>query len=188
MAHRWTQERPESRRWPLKLADMEVRVDPRAEWKQMYHEVWRIERDFLYDPHFHGLDLGEAREVLCSLLTEYLQPERSELSVQEMLGNMTVGHMFIGGGRDLAVRNVKRRAAWRRLQDREWTISLRQGVQRRKLEPTTAGASYAPGVNINAGEYLLAVNGRDVHSSDRCLQLLRGDCRQADRAQGRSES
>src|SRR5262249_6009001 len=40
----------------LKLDEMEVRVDPRQEWAQMYHEVWRIERDFLYDPGLHGLD------------------------------------------------------------------------------------------------------------------------------------
>ena len=46
---------------PLKLDAMEVCVDPRAEWKQMYHEVWRIERDFFYDPGLHGLDLEDDR-------------------------------------------------------------------------------------------------------------------------------
>ena len=46
----------------LKTADMEVSVDPREEWKQMYTEVWRIERDFFYDPHFHGLDIKAAEE------------------------------------------------------------------------------------------------------------------------------
>ena len=45
-----------------RLDDMEVRVDPRAEWKQMYREVWRIQRDFLYDPGFHGLDLKAAEK------------------------------------------------------------------------------------------------------------------------------
>jgi len=38
----------------LHLAGMQVRVDPKAEWRQMYHEVWRIQRSFFYDPHFHG--------------------------------------------------------------------------------------------------------------------------------------
>src|SRR5271154_6263873 len=42
----------------LKLEDLEVYVDPRAEWNQMYHEVWRIERDFLYDPNHHGLNIS----------------------------------------------------------------------------------------------------------------------------------
>ena len=52
----------------LGLSDMTVFVDPRAEWKQMYHEVWRIERDFLYDPHSHGLDLA-ATEVCARFVT-----------------------------------------------------------------------------------------------------------------------
>ena len=46
----------------LKLDDVQVFVDPRAEWRQMYHEVWRIERDFLYDPNAHGLDLKAAEK------------------------------------------------------------------------------------------------------------------------------
>ena len=47
---------------PLRTDDMEVRVDPRAEWRQMYHETWRLQRDFLYDPHAHGLDLSAAEK------------------------------------------------------------------------------------------------------------------------------
>ena len=47
---------------PLRTEEMEVRVDPRAEWKQMYHEAWRLQRDFLYDPHFHGLDIAAAEK------------------------------------------------------------------------------------------------------------------------------
>ena len=42
---------------PLNLGGMETVVDPRAEWRQIYHETWRIERDFLYDPHTHGLSI-----------------------------------------------------------------------------------------------------------------------------------
>src|SRR5262249_28745467 len=41
----------------LKLDGLEVQIDPRAEWRQIYHEVLRIQRDFLYDPRFHGYDL-----------------------------------------------------------------------------------------------------------------------------------
>ena len=48
---------------PLALAKMEVRVDPRAEWKQEYNEVWRIERDFFYDPNLHGLNLPATKKL-----------------------------------------------------------------------------------------------------------------------------
>jgi len=46
---------------PLKLDAMEVYVEPRAMWRQIYDETWRIERDFFYDPGYHGLDLEKAR-------------------------------------------------------------------------------------------------------------------------------
>src|SRR5262249_24354896 len=46
----------------LALTGLEVRVEPQAEWRQMYREVWRIERDYLYDPGAHGLDLRAAQK------------------------------------------------------------------------------------------------------------------------------
>ncbi|HUB53193.1 MAG TPA: hypothetical protein VL986_13645, partial [Terracidiphilus sp.] len=40
----------------LNFSDLKVRVEPKAEWAQMYHEVWRIERAYFYNPHFNGTD------------------------------------------------------------------------------------------------------------------------------------
>ena len=52
-------------------------MDPRAEWKQMYHEVWRIEREFFYDPNYHGLDLEAAEQRYAPYVENLdgLQPE-----------------------------------------------------------------------------------------------------------------
>ncbi|HTW30834.1 MAG TPA: hypothetical protein VMD76_04095, partial [Candidatus Sulfotelmatobacter sp.] len=47
---------------PLHLDDWQVYVEPRAMWKQIYNETWRIERDFFYDPHYHGLDLEKVKK------------------------------------------------------------------------------------------------------------------------------
>ena len=147
---------------PLKLADMEVWVDPRAEWRQMYHEVWRIERDFLYDPHAHGLDLAAAEKFYATFLENVSSRDDLNYLFTEMLGNLTLGHVFIGGGdrpqppkvsvgllgADYSIENGHYRFA--KIYDGEnWNPQLRA--------PLTQ-----PGVNIKAGEYLLAVNGRDV--------------------------
>ena len=81
----------------LHIDAMEARINPRAEWRQMYAETWRIEREFFYDPHFHGLDLkrigAKYQPYVDGLST------RSDLTYlqQEMLGEMTVGHMFVRG-------------------------------------------------------------------------------------------
>jgi tricorn protease len=146
----------------LNLSDMEVRVDPRAEWKQMYHEVWRIERDFLYDPGTHGLNIPATEKEYAPYLEGIASRADLNYLFEEMLGNITIGHMFIGGGdqprptqvrggllgADYTIENGRYRFA-RVYNGENWNPNLRA--------PLTQ-----PGVNVVAGEYLLAVNGRDV--------------------------
>ena len=91
----------------LKTQDLEVRVDPPAEWKQMFHEVWRIEREFFYDPHYHGLDLQAAEERYGVYLSGLASRDDLNYLFTEMLGNMTVGHMFLGGGDRPEVKHSK---------------------------------------------------------------------------------
>ena len=146
----------------LNLGQAEVYVDPRAEWTQMYHEVWRIERDFLYDPNFHGLDLKAAEAKYAPYLQAVGGREDLNYLFDEMLGEITVGHMFIGGGdvpaskqvpvgllgADYRVENGRFRFA-RVYNGENWNPGLRA--------PLTQ-----PGVDVKAGEYLVEVNGRDV--------------------------
>ncbi|HOW86487.1 MAG TPA: PDZ domain-containing protein [Candidatus Aminicenantes bacterium] len=146
----------------LKLDSMEVYVDPRAEWKQIYHEVWRIERDFLYDPNHHGLNLAAAEAKYAPYLEAVGGRGDLNYLFEEMLGEITVGHMFIGGGdiprpkqvkggllgADYAIDNGRYRFA-RIYNGENWNPGLQA--------PLTQ-----PGVDVKAGEYLLEVNGRDV--------------------------
>ncbi len=82
----------------LNLDDLRVRVDPRAEWKQMYDEVWRIERDFFYDPRLHGVDLAVAEQAYRPYLAGVGSRDDLNELFREMTGNITVGHMFVSGG------------------------------------------------------------------------------------------
>ena len=150
----------------LKMSDIRVYVDPRAEWKQMYHEAWRIQRDFFYDPHYHGLDLV-ATERKYAPYVDGLS-NRSDLTylMEEMLGEITVGHMFVWGppgdedgnpkggllGADYKVENNRYRIA-KVYNGENWNPELQA--------PLTQ-----PGVNVAVGEYLLAVNGRDLTAKD----------------------
>jgi tricorn protease len=158
---------------PLNLDSMQATVDPRAEWRQMYHETWRVERDFLYDPNHHGLDLNkiEAR------YKPYLDGigSRDELSYlfEEMLGEITIGHMFVGSpfepdhsphpgllGADYSIDHDRYRFA-HIYNGENWNPSLHA--------PLTQ-----PGVNVKEGEYLLAVNGRDLHAGDNIYSFFEG--------------
>jgi tricorn protease len=150
----------------LKTDDLEVRVDPVAEWAQMYREVWRLERDFFYDPNHHGLDL----QATARKYEPYLKSvaHRSDLNYLfgEMLGELSVGHLYVSGGDtpevkrvpggllgcDFTVENGRYRFA-RVFSGENWNPNLRA--------PLTQ-----PGVNVQVGEYLLAVNGRDLTAAE----------------------
>ena len=150
----------------LRTEQMEVRVEPLAEWTQMFRETWRIERDFFYDPNHHGLHLSNAEEKYLLYLRSLA--DRSDLNYlfQEMLGELSVGHLYVRGGdmedpervpggllgADYRVENGRYRFA-KVYNGENWNPNLRA--------PLTQ-----PGVNVVAGEYLLAVGGRDLTSSD----------------------
>jgi tricorn protease len=156
----------------IKTEDIEVYVDPKAEWQQMYREAWRIQRDFFYDPNYHGLDLkatAKKYEPYLAALTH-----RADLSYlfTEMFGELTVGHLYVQGGdvanpkrvpggllgADYAIENGRYRFA--KVYDGEnWNPDLRA--------PLTQ-----PGVNVQAGEYLLAVNGRNLTASENVYSLF----------------
>ncbi|MGE0130480.1 MAG: PDZ domain-containing protein [Blastocatellales bacterium] len=150
----------------LKTSEMEVYVDPKVEWKQMYNEAWRNERDFFYDRNLHGLNLEEMKKRYAPYVEAVAHRSDLNYLFTEMLNQLTVGHMFIGGGDqpspdfvpggllgcDYKVENGRYRFA-KIYNGENWNPTLRA--------PLTQ-----PGVNVKEGEYLLAVNGRNLTASD----------------------
>jgi len=156
----------------LRLDGMQMWLEPRQEWKQMFRESLRIERDFFYDPNLHGLDLRALEREFAPYLE--VISSRAELNYlfAEMYGRLSVGHLYIVGGdmpeakkvpggllgADYRLENGRYRFA--RVYDGEsWSPQLRA-----PLAP--------PGVNVVEGEYLLAVNGREIRASDNVYAAL----------------
>jgi tricorn protease len=158
---------------PLNLSNMTATIDPRAEWRQIFHETWRIERDFFYDPNTHGLSIPKIEARYSPYLDGLASRSEFTYLSKEMLGEITIGHMFIGGpshhdnspkvgllGADYAVENGRYRIA-KILGGQNWTPGL--------ASPLTL-----PGVYVKEGEYLLAVNGRELHASDNLYSFFDG--------------
>src|SRR5262249_53702978 len=82
----------------LRIADMEVNIDPHAEWKQMYHEVWRIERSYFYDPNLHGVNPADGEKEFEKYLDSLASRADLNYILHEMLSEFTVGHLRGGGG------------------------------------------------------------------------------------------
>ena len=150
----------------LKTQDLEVKVDPAAEWKQMFREVWRIEREFFYDPHYHGLDLQAAEERYGVYLNGLGSRDDLNYLFTEMLGNMTVGHMFLGGGDRPEVKHVRTGLLGADYKIENGRYRFARVYDGENWNPDLKAPLTQPGVNVSAGEYLLAVNGRELHASD----------------------
>jgi tricorn protease len=125
-----------------------------------------LERDFFYEPGFHGLDLAATEKKYAAYLSGVASRDDLNYIFRETMGELTVGHLFVRGGdgpetkripvgllgADYKIENGRYR--FRRIYDGEnWNPQLHA--------PLTQ-----PGVNVAEGEYLLAVNGREVHGSD----------------------
>jgi tricorn protease len=146
--------------------DIEVRVKPLEEWRQMFREVWRIEREFFYDPNLHGLDLDWVQKEYAPFVEAVASRADLNYLFADMLGEMTVGHLGAGGGdiprpdrvstgllgADYTIENGRYRFA-RVYSGENWNPQLQA--------PLTQ-----PGVNVKAGEYLLAVDGRELKGTD----------------------
>jgi tricorn protease len=156
----------------LKTEGIQVRVDPRQEWKQMYHEVWRIERDFFYDPNYHGLNL-EAAEKKYQPYLEFIS-SRTELNYlfQEMLGELTIGHLGAGGGDTPDVKHVSTGLLGADYQIENGRYRFARVFNGENWNPQLKAPLTQPGVNVAAGEYLLAVNGQGLRASDNIYSLF----------------
>jgi tricorn protease len=150
----------------LHLESLRVNADPRVEWKQMFREVGRIERDFFYDPNMHGADL----KALMAMYQPYVDNVMSRADLNyiwaDMLGEITAQHIYVFGGDRPEVKQVNvglLGADYAIEHDRYRFAKVYFGEN---WNPDLRAPLTEPGVNVRQGEYLLAVDGREVRGSD----------------------
>jgi tricorn protease len=144
---------------PLPLAVLEVRVDPPAEWRQIFNDAWRIERDYFYDPGMHGVDWKAQRARYGRMLDDAVTRSDVNYLLGELLGELNCSHTYRGGG------DVEE-APTRPVGYLGCDFALEQGAYR--IIRIIAAAPWdnvraplrQPGVNVKEGDWLLAVNGR----------------------------
>jgi tricorn protease len=158
----------------LNVANIEVRISPQAEWKQMYHEAWRVERDHFYDPGYHGLDLKAAEKRYEPYLEGIASRADLNYLFAEMLGNMVVGHLGVGGGETPEVKRTRTG-----LLGCDFTIAngryrFARVYNGENWNPDARAPLTQPGVNVAPGEYLIAVAGRNLTAADNVFSFFEG--------------
>ncbi|MEO8478152.1 MAG: PDZ domain-containing protein [Gemmatimonadota bacterium] len=158
----------------LATAAIQVKTDPRAEWAQMYHEAFRFQRAFFYDPDFHGLDLDATERFYERYLPGLGSRADLDQLFREAFGNLTVGHLFVsgppGGGDGTPANGVL--GADYTASNGHWRFAKIYAGE--SWNPQLSAPLTQPGVNVMAGEYLLAVNGASLTTATNVNAALAG--------------
>ena len=150
----------------LKTDGIEIRVNPAEEWRQMYREAFRVERDWFYDRNMHGFDLKAAEKKYEPYLRNIASRADLTYLFEEMLGNMVVGHLGTGGGDLPELKRVATGLLGADYEVADGRYRFSRVYNGENWNPQLIAPLTQPGVNVKAGEFLLAVNGREVRVQD----------------------
>ncbi|MGE0452229.1 MAG: PDZ domain-containing protein [Vicinamibacteria bacterium] len=150
-------------KFKLPLDQIQVRLDPVAEWKQIYDEAWRINRDYFYDPGYHGADWNALRARYAAFLPDVTTRQELTRVMQWLFSELAVGHHRVSGGDTLAeVESVPGGLLGADYEIAGGRYRLEKVFGGLNWNPDLRSPLTEPGNEVRAGEYLLAIEGQDL--------------------------
>jgi tricorn protease len=158
----------------LNLSGMRAEIDPLAEWKQMFFEVYRQERDYFFEPAMNGVDWAKERDKYAQLLP-YIG-DRYDLTyvLGEFIGELGNSHTYVGGGDspDLHAINVGVLGVDFEADSSTGFYRFKRIYPGENWDSALRSPLTEPGVNVKEGDYLLAVNGRPLRVPQNPYELF----------------
>jgi tricorn protease len=159
----------------LDLSGMELRIDPRVEWNQVFHDAWLILRDWFYDPGMHGMDWDAVYKRYAALLPYLAHRADLDYLIAELVAELNVGHTYVNSCPEspsvervpVALLGCEFTADGRYY--RISTIFPGENWQEGYRSPLTE-----PGIGVKEGDYLVAIDGEEVTTADNPYRFLVG--------------
>jgi len=158
----------------LDLGGVRVRINPREEWSQIFDETWRMEQEYFYDPNMHGLDWQGIYDRYQPLVDHAGRREDLGALLVEMIAEMQVGHNRSGGGDTHREQGTDTGLLGGNFRIDNGRYQLAKVYSGESWNPFVAAPLATPGNQARDGEYILAVNGRDLTSADNIFEYLQG--------------
>jgi tricorn protease len=144
---------------PLNLKEMELTVNPREEWKQIFNDAWRFERDFFYDKSMHGVDWTGLRSHYGQLIDYAMNRDDVNFIIGELIAELNASHTYRGGG-DQETPEQKSvgylGVDWAKDQGQ---FKIKTIVRGGDWDSEVRSPLDMPGIAVKEGDYILAVNG-----------------------------
>jgi tricorn protease len=158
----------------LNLSGLQVNLDRKAEWKQIFNECWRQMRDFFYAPNMHGIDWTATRKRYEPLVESVNSRADLTYIIGEMIAELSSGHSYVGGG-DLArperIQTGLLGAVLERDQASKY-YRIKKILRGQNWDPSLVSPLTQIGVSAREGDYILAVNGKPTSGMANIYEAL----------------
>ncbi|HKS27584.1 MAG TPA: PDZ domain-containing protein [Pyrinomonadaceae bacterium] len=160
----------------LKLEGMDMKIEPSAEWRQMYVDSWRIMRDWFYDPNMHGVNWTAIRAKYEQLVPYVANREDLNFLMTEMGSELMAGHIYVerGSDRPRVERNDGGLLGAEIVPDASGYYRITKIFPGENWHDSFRSPLTEPGVRAKTGDFILAVDGRSTQGVKNFYQLLEG--------------
>lgn len=157
----------------LKL-NLKTKVDPQAEWRQMFKEGWRLQRDFLYVDNLHGAPWNDIYKWYSPWLEHVRHRTDLNYLLDVMGGEIAVGHSYVSGGDFPDVKNIPVGLLGADLEEVNGFYRIRKIYTGETWNPDLKSPLSGPGIDVRTGDYLLEVNGVALRTPVNPYSLFEG--------------
>jgi tricorn protease len=140
----------------------------------MYHEVWRIERSYFYDPNLHGVNAADGEKEYEKYIESLSSRADLNYIFKELLSEFTVGHLRGGGGTIPEPKRVQGGLLGADYEIVNGHYRIKKIYTGESWNPQMRAPLAQPGLNIAEGDYLISVNGEELKGGDDISRLLEG--------------
>ncbi len=159
----------------LDLSNMQTMVNMEEEWAQIYNESWRQMRDFFYAPNMHGLDWPAIQKKYAVLLPYVKNRNDLNYIIGEMIGELSVGHAYVSGGDKPSPQRIKTGLLGAKIdKDKSGYFVINEILDGENWNENTRSPLTEVGVDIHAGDYITAVNGKSTQNVNDIYSMLLG--------------
>ena len=156
------------------LSGLRLKIDPRKEWDHMLHEVWRNEKMLFYAPNLHGIDADAMDKRYSAFLPGIASRDDLNYLFTDMLGEISIGHMWARGGDIPGVQGVPGGLLGADYAFENGRYRITRVYDGERWNPGLYAPLAQPGVSAKAGEYILAIDGKPLLDSNDIYEALEG--------------
>lgn len=157
-----TEAKPASDDGLLKNTAIQIKMDPRAEWRQIFREAWRYQRDFLYVNNVHGADWTKVYGMYEPLVAHVAHRNDLNYLLDILGGEVSIGHSFVAGGDHPEVKHNNVGLLGADLEEANNRYRIKKLYTGENWNPQLRAPLSAPGVDAHDGDYILAVDGQEL--------------------------